>query len=81
MKIPLKQHSDFPMYVGYYFRDIFKVSIRDIKDQINSVKIGDFKIDPESLVIEDELFLPDIAYDFKFNNKNHVLGSLQGLSY
>jgi hypothetical protein len=80
---PISSYYDFPMYFGYYFRETYRNAINDLMKSglLNSEKLINLMNDPQTLVIENEIFLPDVAKRFEERHQTHVVNSLQGLSY
>lgn len=79
----LLDYNDFPMYFGYYFREAYRTAVSNLMklNLMASEKMIMLMDDPQTFVIENEIFLPKVANKFTEKNQKHVINSLQGLSY
>ena len=70
MQNPFTSVKDFPLYIGYYFREIFKNSVKDLKNHnFTSFEINKHCENSQNLLINDENFHPNIASVFIEQNK------------
>lgn len=74
---------DYPMYFGYFFREIYRDSVKQIASNQETSAEQKEKLDKEieSFAIENELFIPEMSTFQIENHKKHVLQSLQNVSY
>ena len=80
---PITEFNDFPMYLGYYFREAYRNAVSGLVkcDYVKSDQMLKLLNDSQTFVIEDEIFLPDMSSYLIEQNQLHVTNSLQGLSY
>ncbi|CAI2379116.1 unnamed protein product [Moneuplotes crassus] len=79
MSKKISKFIDFPMYIGYYFRESFRNSIGNFQGTKNLI-IKKFLENPKVIQIEKDIFLPEKVLAYKDLNQKHVIHSLQGLS-
>ena len=82
-KKPISDYSDFPMYFGYYFRESYRNAVDDLikSGMAESSKMVGLLDDPQTFVIEDEIFLPNLSESQKDQQLKHVVASLQNIHY
>lgn len=74
---PFNSFDEYPCYLGYYFREIYRSTIKNLKQE---GKKGEYTEYP-SEDSEEDTKLPEMTQKQIDDNKTHVTQSMQGLHY
>lgn len=77
-KKPFKSFDDHPTYLGYYFRELFRSTVKELHSQ---GKIRDVEEYVNDELHEPDVDLPEMTDKMIDDNKTHVTQSMQGLYY
>jgi Dullard-like phosphatase family protein len=77
-KKPFKNYEHYPTYLGYYFRELFKSTVKELHSQ-NKINNVDQYLDDK--LYESNVDLPELTDKIIDDNKTHVTQSMQGLYY
>ena len=78
-KQPFYTFESYPKYLGYYFREIYRSTIKDLYEQRRIKDMAYYLGNDE--VSDEDTVLPDLTDKQVDDNKTHVTQSMQGLYY